>query len=70
MGIWELKISEVKISVGKTEDWALQEIRSMDLDINNRINSKWNRGKKLKKKNKNEQSFIDFGIISSRLPYM
>jgi len=33
MGIWELKISEVKISVGKTEDWALQEIRSMDLDI-------------------------------------
>lgn len=69
MGIWELKISEVKISVGKTEDWALQEIRSMDLDINNRINSKWNRGKKLKKK-KNEQSFIDFGIISSRLPYM
>ena len=50
MGIWELKISEVKISVGKTEDWALQEIRSMDLDINNRINSKWNRGKKLKKK--------------------
>ena len=56
MGIWELKISEVKISVGKTEDWALQEIRSMDLDINNRINSKWNRGKKLKKKKMNRAS--------------
>lgn len=62
--IWNEKFSGQNRRLGTTGD----KINGLGYITIESIQSETKRGKKLKKKN--EQSFIDFGIISVSLPYM